>query len=64
MSLDNVNDGVIISDANGNVTITNIAARLMLDLSEEQSTGWKLSDLFKENEHLLEAYYKYAKIMD
>jgi len=48
----------MIADGRGNVTVTNLASRLMLGLSEEQTTGWKVSDLFKENEHLLEAYYK------
>ncbi len=58
MALDNVTDGSMVVDPNGNVVITNVAARLMLGLREDEATGWKVSDILRENEHLLAAYYK------
>jgi len=33
----------------------------MLDLTKEEIIGWKLYDVLKNNEHLLNAYYKIDK---
>ncbi len=58
VALDNVGDGVLVADPKGNVAMTNLSARLMLGVSEEGAAGWKVADLFSENGHLLDAYYR------
>jgi len=58
VALDNVNEGVLVVDGGQYVTMSNINARLLLGLTDDEILGWQIHDVLRENEHLLEAFYK------
>ncbi len=45
--LDNLNSGFLITDADGNITVQNQAARQILDLNDNQGVGWPVSDVLR-----------------
>ena len=57
MSLDNINEGVIIINSSQCVIMANITSRMLLGVIEDQTSRWKIADLLKKNEDLLELYY-------
>jgi len=57
-SLDLVNEGLIIANMEQGVIISNANARLMLELYDEGAVGWKVADLLRGNDHLINAYYQ------
>lgn len=53
-----VNEGVIIANAEQGVILSNANTKLILELPDEGAIGWKVTDLLRGNEHLINAYYK------
>ena len=59
--LNNINEGVIVAEESEIMTIINFTAKLIFSVTSEQIIGWKVSDLLKDNDNLLELYYKVLK---
>jgi len=58
--VENASEGIIITDSNSIITSANSVARMIFAVTQEQIIGWKIADIFRENEHLLSIYYKYV----
>jgi len=54
----NISEGAIIARQNHNITMCNMVARILFDITEDEIIGWRVTDLLKNDDHLLEAYYE------
>ena len=52
--LDKIDEGVIIINSFGEIVMINICAKLMFDINQDQIIGWKITDLFRKNEKLID----------
>ena len=60
VALDNVNEGAVVVDGD-QIVMNNACVKLMFGLDKEDLLNWKVQDLLKGNEHLLEIYEKVVK---
>ena len=52
-----MHEGALIIDYEQNVVMSNGSIKLMFGLKKDDSVEWKINDLLRDNEHLLEIYY-------
>lgn len=55
-ALDRVNEGAVIVDSEEMVAMANACAKLMFGVEKDEELNWRVQDLLRKNEHLLEVY--------
>ena len=56
--MDNVYEGIIVAGYRQSIILFNEVAKQIFCLNEEEALEWGISDLLKDNDHLLEIYYE------
>ena len=57
-SLNNIDEAIILLDSNNVVIMVNEITKIVFGFIDEEIIGWKISDVLKENNHLVSAIYK------